>query len=103
MSTERSSPMSPPITWPAKNPRLQGGQKRGKQSIGRRHRSHSKAGQGVWGALVEDSSSLSSSFGHLFFIEQFQAGADDFRHGIYDRTRNLVRDDFVGLCRQAAS
>jgi hypothetical protein len=35
---------------------------------------------------------LTSSFGHLFFIEQFQAGAGDFRHGIYDRTQNLVGD-----------
>ena len=51
---------------------------------------------------LEHSSSLSSGFGHLFFIEQFQAGSDDFRHGIYDRTQNLGRDDFVGLRRQAA-
>jgi hypothetical protein len=60
------------------------------------------ARQGVGCALVEDAPSLGSSFGHLLLIEQFQAGTDNFRHGIYDRTQNLVRDDFVGLCRQAA-
>ncbi len=53
-------------------------------------------------ALVEGSSSLSSTFGLPFFTEQSQAGAHHFCHGSDNRTQNLVGDDFFGLCRQAA-
>jgi len=89
-------------SWPAKNPRLQGGKSTESNPSDEGIDCISKSWSRVKCGLVEDSSSLSSSFSHLFSIKQSQAGGDDFRHGIHDRTQNLVGDDFVGLCRQAA-
>jgi len=53
-------------------------------------------------ARVQGSSSLNSTVSRPFLIEQSQAGADDFRHGVHNRTQNLFGDNFIGLCRQTA-
>src|SRR5579863_10399073 len=76
-------------------------QKCGKQSLDEGGERIPKPAKRLSALFVEDSSSLSGTFRYLFFIEQSQASADDFRHRIYDGAQNLVGDNFVGMCRQA--